>query len=290
MSALVTPSDYRDLPRLGVGASTEAGTRPSLDPVSFAVEHPGLIDFVEYGSDVDRGLDASIRGWVAQGGAATYHFLDVNLEEESDLDDHWLSGTRRAAEELGAPWICGDSGLWHFGPRDQGHGLLLPPILTRDSAEITARGVRHIREQIGKWVLPEHPPSLYFLGDLHILDYFRLVSELSEGPILLDLAHLAIFQRAIGASPTSALERVPFDSVVEIHVAGGGEVTTEDGFSYLEDDHRSVVHDDVWALAEAIIPRCPNLKAIVFECEHNPPDRVVSGFERLHRLFGAASC
>lgn len=284
MTELLTQK-LQALPRLGVGISGEYGLRPSIDPNVFHEAHPGLIHFIEFGTDSDRGLDPSILRWVDAGGRATYHFLDVNIEEPADLDDHWLRHTQGLARRLQSPWICGDAGLWHFGPRDRGHGLLLPPILTRESAQVCAESVARIEAETGFAVLPENPPSLYFLGELHILEYFAEVSERAQCGLLLDAAHLAIFQRARGLQPTAGLDDFPLDRVVEMHVAGGGEVETPDGFRYLSDDHRADVHADVWQIAEYVVARAPQLKAVVYECEHNQPGQVVANFERLNQLF-----
>ena len=278
-------SAWECLPHLGVGISGEYGNRPSIDALLFRREHPDLIHFLEYGSDQERGLDPFVESWVSKGLPATYHFLDVNFEEPEDLDDAWMTATRELAQKIRAPWICGDSGLWHFGPRDRGHGLLLPPILTKDSAKTTARSVKRLMEGTGLQVLPENPPSLYFLGDMHILEYFALVSEESGCGLLLDLAHLAIFQKAQGLSPTDGLDGFPLDRVVEIHVAGGGDVVTADGFAYMDDDHRADVHPDVWDLFDVIVDRARNLKAVVYECEHNDPESVIPTFERLNQVF-----
>lgn len=273
------------LPRLGVGISGEYGVRPSIDPTAFDAEHPGLIHFVEFGTDTDRGLDPAILRWVDAGGRATYHFLDVNFEEIEDLDDAWMAETKAFAERLSAPWICGDSGLWHFGPRDRGHGLLLPPILTRESASATARSVTRLQAATGLCVLPENPPSLYFLGDLHILDYFARVSDEADCGLLLDVAHLAIYQRACGHDPLTALDGFPLDRVVEVHVAGGGETETADGYRYIDDDHRADVHPDTWAIFDHVLERTSCLRAVCYECEHNDPAATVETFQRLNERF-----
>ena len=94
------------LPRLGVGISGEYGVRPSIDPLAFLETHPGLIHFLEFGTDTERGLDPVIRRWVELGRPATYHFLDVNFEESEDLDEAWMTETGRLARALNAPWTC----------------------------------------------------------------------------------------------------------------------------------------------------------------------------------------
>jgi uncharacterized protein (UPF0276 family) len=273
------------LPYLGVGISGEYGVRPSIDPTELEKEHPGLIHVVEFGTDTDRGLDASVLRWVDAGGKCTYHFLDVNFEELEDMDARWMADTASFARRLGSPWLCGDSGMWHFGPRDRGHGLLLPPILTRESAEYTARSIAILQERTGLPVFPENPPSLYFLGDLHVLDYFAAVSESAGCGLLLDAAHLSIFQRAGGLDPCTALDGFPLDRIVEMHVAGGGDAVTPDGYRYIDDDHRAEVHPDTWKIVEYVIPRATQLRAVMYECEHNDPAATLDTFRRLNEMF-----
>lgn len=273
------------LPRLGVGISGEYGVRPSIDPSLLKQERPDLIHVVEFGTDTDRGLDSAILRWVDSGGACTYHFLDVNFEELEDMDEKWMEETCAFARRLGSPWLCGDSGMWHFGPRDRGHGLLLPPVLTRESAACTAESIAILQERTGLPVFPENPPSLYFLGDLHVLDYFAEVSEKAGCGLLLDAAHLSIYQKAMGRSPLTALDGFPMDRIVELHVAGGGEAVTPDGYRYIQDDHRADVHPDTWEIVEHVIARAPRLKAVLYECEHNNPGDTITTFERLNALF-----
>jgi len=273
------------LPRLGVGISGEYGVRPSIDPMTFKEAYPGLVHVVEFGTDTDRGVDAAILRWVDAGNPATYHFLDVNFEELDDLDGTWIDETAAFARRLGSPWLCGDSGMWHFGPRDRGHGLLLPPILTRDSARRTAESIATVQERTGLPVFPENPPSLYYLGDLHVLDYFAQVSEIAGCGLLLDAGHLSIYQRALGLEPLTGLASFPLDRVVELHVAGGGEAVTPDGYRYIDDDHRADVHPDTWEIVHHVIPRAPRLRAVLYECEHNDPAATVDTFIRLNQLF-----
>ncbi len=276
------------LPRLGVGLSSEpeACAGGAIDARAFDAAQPGLVHFLEYGADVARGLDDHVRAWAAAGRRTTYHFLDLNLEDADDLDEPWVARTRSAAREIGAAWLCGDAGLWHIGPRDRGHQLLLPPILTDDSARAVGDAARALREASGFEVLPENPPGDVFLGPLHLLDYFARVADRSDGGLLLDCAHLAIFQRLRGLSPLTALDGFPLDRVVEIHVAGGVEIDV-DGLSIVDDAHGPEPLDDTWAIFAAVLPRATNLRAIVYECERNPMSDVVANFERLNRAFPA---
>src|SRR5262249_5871913 len=152
--------------------------------------------------------------------------------------------------------LCGDAGLWHFGARDRGHQLLLPPILTRDSAFAVADNLRRMEERTGFRVLPENPPGAFYLGGLHILDYFALVAGRSGGGLLLDGAHLAIFQQPRGLSPLTGLDGFPLDRVVELHVAGGTPVDVN-GLEIIDDTHEPEPLPETWAIFERVVARAP---------------------------------
>jgi len=278
-----------DLPRLGVGLSGEYGSSAKgIDVLAMREARPDLVHFFEYGADLDRGLDEYVRRWAAGGLPTTYHFLDINLAEGEDVDARWLEMTASRAREIGAAWLCGDAGLWHFGPRERGHQVLLPPVLCRESAVETAESIVRVQEETGFAVLPENPPSVVYLGPLHILDYFALVSEASGCGLLLDCAHLAIFQRLRGLAPTAGLDGFPLDRVVELHVAGG-TVKSLDGFEYVDDSHTPEPIPETWEILDYALPRATNLRAIVYECEYNALELTLANFERLNALFPPAA-
>ncbi len=267
--------------------SAEPGSaHGGIDAPRFCAEHPGLVHFLEYGSDLERGLDEHVRRWAGDGRRTTYHFLDVNLEDPSDVDARWLEATAAAARQIGAAWLCGDAGLWHFGARDRGHQLLLPPVLTRESAHAVAESIGLIEAATGLAVLPENPPGAFYLGELHILDYFAEVSARSGCGLLLDCAHLAMFQRLRKLSPTAGLDGFPLERVVELHVAGGTPVDV-DGLALVEDAHGPEPLPDTWAIFDKVMAsrRMTGLRAIVYECERNPPGEVLANFRRLNQAF-----
>lgn len=273
------------LPRLGVGLSGEFGSAAKgIDVFQLREARPDLVHFFEYGADLDRGLDEHVQRWAAAGFATTYHFLDINLAEIEDVDDAWLTTTADRARRIGAAWLCGDAGMWHFGPRERGHQILLPPVLCRESAFETANSIERIQAVTGLAVLPENPPSVIYLGDMHILDYFALVSERSGCGLLLDCAHLAIFQRLRGLPPLAGFDNFPLDRVVEMHVAGGTEKNV-DGFVYVDDSHSPEPLPETWEIFEYVVDRAANLRAVVYECEYNAPEQCIANFERLNEAF-----
>jgi uncharacterized protein (UPF0276 family) len=280
-------TDFRSrldrLPVLGLGVSTEYGASlaaGALDPMQLRREHPQYAGFLEVGVELVKGLDAPARAWAASGAPTTYHFLDINLDEPEDLDPAWLAGVGALCVELGAAWLCGDAGLWHFGRRDRGHMLLLPPVLIAEAVAPMAEGIVALRDALGLEVLPENPPGTAFVGDLHLLEFFARVAEAADTGLLLDCAHLAMYQRLTGRAPLDGLDHVPWDRVVELHVAGGSE-REHDGFMWIEDEHGPELLPDTWAIAQAALRRASNLRAVVVECERNPIPAVLPLFARV---------
>ena len=267
------------LPELGLGISTEFGAgRTGLDVNAFRRARPDLCGVLEIGADLERGVDEDALAWVRDGAPTTYHFLDVNLEEPESLDDEWIDATAALARELGAAWLCGDAGLWHLGPRDRGHGTLLPPVLEDGSASELAEAVRRLRERSGLEVLPENPPAHVYLGPLHLLDYFGRVAERADCGLLLDVAHVAAFQRVRGHEPLDGFEDFPFERVVELHVAGG-RLFEHGGRSFVEDDHGTEVLPESWAILDHVLARAVNLRAVIVEAERNPLEKALPLFE-----------
>jgi uncharacterized protein (UPF0276 family) len=275
------------LPHLGLGVSTEYGAGDAaraLDVLALRAAHPAYAAFLEIGVETVKGLDRHAREWIDRGLPTTYHYLDVNLDEPEDFDEPWLDEVRALAATMRPAWLCGDAGMWHLGRRERGHMLLLPPILTRDAADLMAEGIVRLREATGYEVLPENPPGQVYLGDMHLLDFFARVLERADTGMLLDAAHLAIYQRLRGHAATTGLDGFPPERIVELHVAGGTERRHE-GYAWVEDDHSPAVLADTWTILDAVVPVAAELRAVVFECERNPLSESVAGFARLHALL-----
>ncbi len=277
----------KSLPSLGIGVSTEYGAfgaGDGLDILQLRREYPEYASFLEVGVEVVKGLDTDAMQWASAGHATTYHFLDVNLDDPHDFDDEWMAHVGALVEQLRPAWMCGDAGMWHFGARERGHMLLLPPILSSDCAKATADGLVRLREATSLEILPENPPGRAFLGNLHLLDFYARVCEQADTGQLLDCAHLALYQRQMGYGPLDGLSDFPLERVIELHVAGGS-VKSHNGFEFVDDDHSVHVLDATWDIFEYVVPRCPNLKAVVFECERNTLLECLPGFERIRHTL-----
>jgi uncharacterized protein (UPF0276 family) len=288
MSYLLQPFEIRrqKLPFLGLGVSTEYEAylaKDALDLYQSRQEMPHCTAFLEIGLEVAKGLDAYSQRWISEQQPTICHFLDINLDEKEDFDQRWVKAFKAMIDQINPAWICGDAGLWHFGPRVEGQMLLLPPILSKDSAKELAEGICRLRELTQKEIIPENPPGHVFVGDMHLLDFFALVCDLADTGFLLDIAHLSIFQKLRGLTPITGLDGFPLDRIIEIHVAGGVNKSTADGsFHWIEDAHLPTLLPDSWEILSHIATDLTALKAIVFECERNPLAQCKPEMQRLH--------
>ena len=275
------------LPVLGLGISTEYGaanTPEALDTLALHEAYPAYAAFLEIGIEAGRGIDESARQWVERGLPTTYHFLDVNLDESEDFDPPWMTAVAEIAAHIQPAWMCGDAGLWHFGRRERGHMLLLPPILSADAARGQVEGIVRLREQLGYEVFPENPPGHAYIGPMHLLEFYANVVEQADTGMLLDCAHLAMYQQYMGYAPCTGLEAFPLDRIVELHVAGSAPKEHQ-GFVYWDDAHTPEVLSATWQIFEWVVSRTPHLKAVVFECERNTLDSVLPVFQRIAALL-----
>jgi uncharacterized protein (UPF0276 family) len=193
------------------------------------------------------------------------------------------------ARELASPWVsehlsfnrvADESGMWHSG-------FLLPPRQTLagvEAAVVSARalsvclpvpiaietGVNYLRPRTDE--LPDG-------------EFVARVAEAADCGILLDLHNVWTNERNGRQPLADYIEQLPLERVWEIHVAGGH---SHRGFWL--DAHSGAVPADLMELAARIIPRLPNLKAIVFELfPAYLPKLGGSGYrpqlEALHRLW-----
>ena len=79
--------------------------------------------------------------------------------------------------------------------------------------------------------------------------------------MLLDAAHLAIYQSLMGREALDGLDGFPLDRIIEMHVAGSSLLDVS-GLQVWSDDHRPSVRPETWSIAQFIIERAQTLKLL----------------------------
>jgi uncharacterized protein (UPF0276 family) len=193
---------------------------------------------------------------------------------------------QEAVRRFDSPWIS-DHLSFNQTP-EFATGFFLPPRQTMAGVETVTRSIRDLQMAVGAPLAVE--TGVNYLkprtDELPDGEFVRRVVEAAGCGVLLDLHN--VFTNALnGRQPLDEfLEDLPLERVWEVHLAGGMEL---DGFWL--DAHSGAIPDALYAVAERVIPRLPNLGAIVFEIF--PSFVPVVGLElveeqihRLHALWG----
>lgn len=257
-------SNRADLPELGVGVTYAAELLPLLRA------NEGLVDLVEVEPQTL---------WLELDGGSRYRTLDGVFETIEALPCRKLvhsvgapvGGTVRTSPQavdllaanvvrLGSPWI---SEHLSFNATPAFHtGFFLPPRQTAAGIANAATAARALSRACGVPIAVE--TGVNYLRPRHDeIPDGRFVAEVAQAGdcgILLDLHNLYCNQRN-GRTPIEAfLDQIPLDRIWEVHLAGGLEL---DGFWL--DAHSGAIPIPLVEACQAIFPRLPNLKAVVFE-------------------------
>ena len=278
------------LPWLGLGLSTNLSSRGAPHPYRLLERAPGAFDFVEYSAPLDVEVARRDAGlfeamWSRRAEIpALYHPVHLNLWGPEMERPEALAALKRHLEAVGSPWVSNDVGWWHAaGQMFPGYLYLAPP-LTRAAAADCARHALHVQAALPVPLLLENPAIFSPRGPLHVLDFMAELHQRTNLGLLLDLGHLYSHQLARGLPADAGLDGFPLEQVYEVHLAGG-VVTERGGRRFYADDHPQPIHEAVFALAERVLPRCPNLRALTYEGDGHPIPVAIDHLARLRRLL-----
>lgn len=98
--------------------------------------------------------------------------------------------------------------------------------------------------------------------------FLRDVLRASRRHLVLDLHNLHTMSVNLGFDPHAWLAACDLGRVIELHVSGGAESDPRwlpSGRSVRLDGHDGAVPEDVWALLDELLPRCPNARGVTLE-------------------------
>jgi len=200
-----------------------------------------------------------------------------------------LEALRSAALQLDAPWVsehlsfnrvsAGDS-TWHTG-------FLLPPRQTQAGVEAAVSSIKTLSSRMPVPVVLEGGVSYLQprRDELPDGEFVARVADEADCGILLDLQNVWMNQHHGRQSIGDYVDHLPLERVWEVHVAAGSNHR-----SFCLDAHPGLATADLLELASRIVPRLPNLKALIFELfpSSTPrlnPEIIRSQLDALHRIW-----
>lgn len=148
-------------------------------------------------------------------------------------------------------------------------GFMLPPLQSQVGVSLAAANIRRRRDALAGIPLAVETPVNYLPpapGEWPDGVFVAATAESADCAILLDLHNVLCNARNGRQSVAAFCNALPLERVWELHLAGG---ESEGGFFL--DAHAGLVEPELMEIANDLVPRLPNLRAINFEIM---PERV----------------
>ncbi len=175
------------------------------------------------------------------------HGVSMSVGSSDPLDREYLKELKALRDRLGARWVS-DHLCWTGVAGKNTHDLLPLPYTEEALAHVAGR-VRAVQDFLGAPLALENPSTYAELtgATMREWEFLGRLAEEADCAILLDVNNVYVSAFNHGFDPMTYLEAVPFDRVVQLHVAGH----THHG-THIIDSHIGPVIDPVWKLlAEA---------------------------------------
>jgi uncharacterized protein (UPF0276 family) len=256
------------LPDLGVGLG--------LRTVHYAhiVEAQPEVDWFEilsenYMQTAGRPLD-----WldaVASKYPVAMHGVSMSIGSTDPLDRAYLTELRALRDRVKARWVS-DHLCWTGVGGKNTHDLLPMPYTDEALRHVAAR-VRAVQDFLGAPLALENPSTYveHAGAQMPEWEFLARLAEEADCAILLDVNNVYVSAYNHGFDPRTYLAAVPFDRVVQMHVAGH----TNHG-THIVDSHIGPVIEPVWTLLGEAWRRAGGVSVLL------EWDAEIPGFEETH--------
>ncbi len=257
------------LPNLGVGVGLRTVHYGHL------LEHWPVVDWFEIISDnymQTAGRPLYFLDRIAERYPIAMHGVSLSIGSTDELDMAYVSELAALRKRTNARWVS-DHLCWTGVAGRNSHDLLPMPY-TDEALRHTALRVRRVQDVLEAPLVLENPSSYveFAGGAMTEWQFLRALAEETDCGLLLDVNNVYVSSYNHGFDPSEYLNAVPFDRVVQMHVAGH----TNNG-THIVDTHIGPVIDPVWDLAREAYRRC-NGTSILLEW-----DAEIPSFEEVHR-------
>jgi uncharacterized protein len=256
------------LPNLGIGLGLRTVHYSHILQVEPAVDWFEIISD-NYLSTAGRPLEFLEE--IADRYPIVMHGVSLSIGSTDALNLGYVRELRALRERVGARWVS-DHLCWTGVAGKNSHDLLPMPYTEEALRHVVGR-VRVVQDVLGAPLVLENPSSYAeFAGDeMREWEFLGRLAEEADCALLLDVNNVYVSSRNHGFDPMQYLNSVPFDRVVQLHVAGH----TDHG-THIIDSHIGPVVDAVWQLCALAQRRAGGVSALL------EWDAEIPSFEEVH--------
>jgi uncharacterized protein (UPF0276 family) len=171
------------------------------------------------------------------------HGVSMSIGSSDPLNRDYLLKLKRLAEDIKALWVS-DHLCWTGTLGVNSHDLLPLP-LNEKTLDHVARRVIQAQDILERPLILENPSTYITFQDstLSEPEFLRALTEKTGSGLLLDVNNVFVSCFNDGSDPLDYLANFPFESVVQMHLAGHQHCG-----SHIVDTHDQPVCDGVWEL------------------------------------------
>jgi len=194
--------------------------------------------------------------------AASYpvvmHGVSLSIGSTDPLDREYLTELRALRDRVKARWVS-DHLCWTGVAGKNTHDLLPMPYTEEALAHVVDR-TRAVQDFLGAPLALENPSSYAeFASDsMREWEFLGRLAEEADCALLLDVNNVYVSSKNHGFDPLEYLNALPFDRVVQCHVAGH----TDHG-THIIDSHIGPVIDPVWQLLAVAHQRAAGVSVLL---------------------------
>ena len=210
------------------------------------LEHRPTVDWFELITEnylETRGRSLEIAELLSERYPLVLHGVSLSIGSTDPLDLDYVRAVRALRDRLKARWVSDH--LCFTGVLGRNTHDLLPIPYTEASLAHVVDRVRRVSDVLGAPLILENPSTyVEFAGST--LPEWAFLAELAERAdcgLLLDVNNVWVSSYNHGFDPRQYLDALPFDRVVQIHLAGHTNYGT-----HVVDTHIGPVTDPVWEL------------------------------------------
>jgi len=245
---MVAPTKPRlGLPDLGIGVGLRTQHyREILD----GSPRVGFFEIISDNYLETAGRPLEFLDRIAERHPIVMHGVSLSIGSTAPLDRTYVRNLKKLRDRVHARWVS-DHLCW-TGLAGRNTHDLLPLPYTKDTLRHVCERIRRVQDVLDAPLIIENPSTYVGFAEstMSEWEFIAAMCERTGCGLLLDVNNIYVSARNHGFAPDDYLAGIPWERVVQFHVAGHSDEGT-----HIVDTHDGPVIDPVWAILAKAWPR-----------------------------------
>jgi uncharacterized protein (UPF0276 family) len=186
------------------------------------------------------------------------HGVSLSIGSTDPLNMDYVKELRALRDRTKSRWVS-DHLCWTGVAGRNSHDLLPMPY-TEEALAHTAERIKRVQDVLGAPLILENPSTYveFAASTFTEWEFLSALCEMTDCGLLLDVNNIYVSSRNHGFLPRTYLDGIPWDRVVQFHIAGH----TDNG-THCVDTHIGPVPDPVWSILRQAHQRCDGASVLL---------------------------